>query len=63
LSCLQAQREVIKAEHPDITFGEIGRLLGERWGAISEEEKKIYTKQAEADKARYEKEMKAYKRY
>eukprot|EP00958_Prasinococcus_capsulatus_P019594 scaffold2437_cov395-Prasinococcus_capsulatus_cf.AAC.5 len=93
----QAQREVIKAEHPDITFGEVRPVLADflaRGGVLSARRKRRSTQsklyvlaepmksygiswdceaerlaepsmllEQEADKARYEKEMKAYKRY
>ena len=45
------QRPVIKAAHPDANFGELGRMLGETWHAMSDEEKAPYVKQAEAKAA------------
>ena len=35
----QAQRESVKADNPGIAFGEIGKVLGERWKALSAEGK------------------------
>jgi len=37
-------REKVKAENPDITFGQIGKKLGEMWRALSDEEKAEYKK-------------------
>ena len=31
---LQEQRPRMQAEHPDITFGELGRVLGESWRSL-----------------------------
>jgi len=56
----QEQREVVKAENPDITFGEIGKILGAKWKDLSEKEKKPYMKKAENDKKRYQAEIDAY---
>jgi hypothetical protein len=35
------QREKVKANQPDITFGEIGKVLGQQWSSMSEKEKKV----------------------
>ena len=32
----------VKEENPDLSFGEIGRLLGEMWRDLSDEEKEEY---------------------
>ncbi|ORY97785.1 high mobility group box domain-containing protein [Syncephalastrum racemosum] len=50
----QEQRTRAQQENPDATFGQIGKILGEMWGKMSDEEKKPYTDKAEADKKRYE---------
>ncbi|KAG0751912.1 hypothetical protein G6F57_017189 [Rhizopus arrhizus] len=55
----QDQRPNVKEENPKASFGEIGKILGERWKALSEEEKKPYLKKAEDDKKRYEDEKAA----
>ena len=39
---LKETRPKIKAEHPGITFADIGRRLGEAWRTITEEERKRY---------------------
>eukprot|EP00128_Syssomonas_multiformis_P014526 Colp12_sorted_trinity150504_noHs@19589 len=53
-------REKIKAENPDATFGQIGKLLGEKWASMTEKDKQPYVKKAEEDKKRYEKEIEKY---
>ncbi|EGC28702.1 hypothetical protein DICPUDRAFT_73755, partial [Dictyostelium purpureum] len=53
-------RPTIKAQNPSSTFGEIGSLLGQKWGQISADEKKKYEKMAQEDKKRWEIEKKQY---
>ena len=36
------QRPVLKAENPDITFGQMGKLLGEKWSSLSDAQKKVF---------------------
>jgi len=55
-----ANREKIKAENPGVTFGQIGKLLGAQYKALSDDEKAKYVKLATADKDRYKKELEAY---
>ncbi|GAA5803626.1 high mobility group box domain-containing protein [Helicostylum pulchrum] len=55
----QDQRSTVKEESPDATFGQIGKLLGEKWKSMSEEQKKPYALKAEIDKKRYESEKAA----
>ncbi|PNW88436.1 hypothetical protein CHLRE_01g029450v5 [Chlamydomonas reinhardtii] len=56
-----SNRDKVKAENPGIAFGEVGKLLGERWKAMSAEEKAPYDEMAAKDKVRYADAMKAYK--
>ena len=35
-------RPKLKEEEPDLTFGQIGKKLGEMWRALSDEEKEEY---------------------
>ncbi|EFP78745.1 Non-histone chromosomal protein 6 [Puccinia graminis f. sp. tritici] len=58
----QDWRERIKTENPDVSFGEIGRLLGLKWKGLSEEEKKPYEDMASRDKKRHEAEKAEYER-
>ncbi|GFH13253.1 HMG box domain-containing protein, partial [Haematococcus lacustris] len=51
----------IKAQHPGVKFGEVGKLLGERWKTVSASEKAVHEAAAKQDKERYQREMAAYK--
>lgn len=35
-------REQVKKDNPEITFGGVGKKLGEMWRALSEKEKAAY---------------------
>ena len=54
------KREEIKRQNPNASFGEIGKMMGDRWKAMSEDEKAPFVKQSEEDKARYLKEKQEY---
>jgi hypothetical protein len=54
------QRNKIKTDNPEATFGEIGRKVGEAWKALNDKQKAVYTKKAEQDKQRYESEFQTY---
>lgn len=34
-------RETLKQENPEVSFGELGKLLGSKWSGMSENEKKV----------------------
>ena len=51
-------REEVKKENPDAKAKDILHLLGEKWKALSDEEKTKYNDLAAKDKERYEKECK-----
>jgi hypothetical protein len=51
-------RKNIKEDNPDITFGEISKLLSEKWKNTDEEKRKIYAEKSEKDKERYNLEIK-----
>ncbi|CDR37371.1 CYFA0S01e10088g1_1 [Cyberlindnera fabianii] len=55
-----ANRDVVRADNPGISFGGVGKLLGEKWKALSADEKAPYEAKAEADKKRYETEKANY---
>uniref|UniRef100_A0A4W3GIM1 High mobility group protein 20A-like n=1 Tax=Callorhinchus milii TaxID=7868 RepID=A0A4W3GIM1_CALMI len=57
---LNEQRAKLKAEHPDLPFTEITKMLGTRWSQLSQEGKQKYIDEAEKDKKRYIEELKAY---
>ncbi|KAJ2890581.1 Non-histone chromosomal protein 6 [Coemansia aciculifera] len=47
------QRKTVQDENPDITFGQIGKILGDKWKSLSDAAKAPYNAQSEQDKARY----------
>lgn len=57
----QEKRTQIKNDHPDVGFGQVGKLLGEAWAALPEGGKKKYNELAAKDKIRYQKEIATYK--
>ncbi|VDC02285.1 unnamed protein product [Peniophora sp. CBMAI 1063] len=56
----QDHREQVKKDHPDASFGELGKILGGKWKEMDDDDKKPYIKQAAEDKARYEREKEEY---
>jgi len=54
------QRENVRAENPGIAFGQVGKVLGERWKALSDKQRAPYEAKAATDKKRYEDEKAAY---
>lgn len=55
-----ANRSRVKEENPDITFGEVAKLLSKEFKNISAEERAKYDKLALEDKERYKREMEDY---
>lgn len=53
-------RDIVRAENPGILFGQVGKMLGEKWKALTSEEKVPYDTKAETDKKRYEREKAEY---
>lgn len=56
------ERGGIKGQNPEYTVGDIAKELGKRWGLVDEATKSKYEAMAEKDKARYERDMNAYKK-
>jgi len=54
------QRENVREENPGISFGQVGKVLGERWKSLSESQRGPYEEKAKVDKKRYEDEKAAY---
>ncbi|KAF6200455.1 hypothetical protein GE061_004898 [Apolygus lucorum] len=52
------RRQMVMREHPNSSFAETTRILGRMWAKLTTQEKGKYTKRAEADKRRYEREIK-----
>ncbi|KAL8767506.1 MAG: hypothetical protein Q9209_006013 [Squamulea sp. 1 TL-2023] len=53
-------RESVREENPGISFGQVGKVLGEKWKALNSKQREPYETKAKADKERYEKEKTAY---
>ncbi|KAK8192646.1 Non-histone chromosomal protein 6 [Zalaria obscura] len=54
------QREKVREDNPGIKFGDVGKMLGEKWKGLSDKQKGPYEAKAAADKKRYEEEKAAY---
>jgi len=55
------ERPKVKETMQDSTVGEVAKELGRRWNECTDEQKSKYEALAAKDKARYEKEINAYK--
>ncbi|KAJ5924737.1 nonhistone chromosomal protein 6A [Penicillium verhagenii] len=53
-------RDAVREENPGITFGQVGKTLGDKWKALTESERKPYDEKAATDKKRYEDEKAKY---
>lgn len=53
-------RPQILAEYPGIKFVELGKVLGERWRALTPDEKKKFEAMAAQDKVRFQLEMQEF---
>jgi len=56
------QRSTVVKAHPGWKVSEVASELGRQWKSLPDAKKKTYEAKAVADKARYEREMKAYKK-
>ncbi len=54
------ERPRILLESPDMTFTDLGHVMGQRWRALSAEEKKKYEELANVDKKRFQDEITEY---
>jgi len=55
-------RELVNGANPEASFGELGKLLADKWKSIDDNGKKKYEVLATKDKERYQKEMEVYNR-
>ncbi|KAL9130882.1 MAG: hypothetical protein Q9217_001032 [Psora testacea] len=53
-------RDSVREENPGISFGQVGKVLGERWKALNATQRTPYEAKAKADKERYESEKASY---
>ncbi|KAJ0254040.1 FACT complex subunit SSRP1 [Hirschfeldia incana] len=57
----QMERDNIKKDNPGIGFGDVAKVLGDKWRQMSAEEKEPYEAKAQVDKKRYEDQISDYK--
>jgi len=55
------ERPKVRETNPKYTVGDVAKELGRRWNECTEDQKSKFEALAAKDKARYEKELKAYK--
>jgi N-methylhydantoinase A/oxoprolinase/acetone carboxylase beta subunit len=55
------RRPHVQQDHPDWKVGTIAQELGRCWKALSDEERSVYERKAQEDKARYDEEMRNYR--
>ncbi|KAL9002803.1 MAG: hypothetical protein Q9188_004288 [Gyalolechia gomerana] len=53
-------RDTVREENPGISFGQVGKVLGEKWKALNSKQREPYETKAKADKERYETEKASY---
>jgi len=53
--------ESYKKEHSKINVGEVSKILGGRWQALSDKDRAQYTEMNKVDKERYQEEMAVWK--
>ena len=51
---------ILHSDHLTCLVGQVGKVLGERWKALSDKQRQPYEAKAAADKKRYEDEKAAY---
>jgi hypothetical protein len=55
-----ANREIVKAQSPNLSFAEVAREIGARWKNLRQSDKAPYQTLADQDRARYEEEKRMY---
>lgn len=56
------ERAGMRAQNPNIGFGELTKIIAAKWKELPTEQKQKYINEADHDKERYEKEMASYKK-
>lgn len=54
-------RERVRQEYPQVSFGQLGMILGEKWKASSMGERRVYEEMEAQDLRRYEEEVARYR--
>ena len=54
-------RPEVRREHPDLSMGELSKIIGARWRGMGAEDKEQYEDKANEDKERYPREMEEYR--
>ncbi|KAJ2065577.1 Non-histone chromosomal protein 6 [Coemansia sp. S146] len=49
----KAMRKTVQEENPEVSFGQIGKILGDKWKNLSDAAKAPYNAESEKDKIRY----------
>eukprot|EP01089_Gocevia_fonbrunei_P009266 TRINITY_DN2138_c0_g1_i2.p1 TRINITY_DN2138_c0_g1~~TRINITY_DN2138_c0_g1_i2.p1 ORF type:complete len:231 (-),score=70.23 TRINITY_DN2138_c0_g1_i2:69-761(-) len=57
----QEKRGEIKQNNPDVSFGEVGKLLGQAWQKLSSDDRVPFENKSKEAKVRYQEELKKYK--
>lgn len=57
---LNANRDRVKQENPDLTFAEVTKRLASEWSSMNSDQKKAYLDEAEKEKEKYLKELHEY---
>ena len=55
-----AMRETFKANHPELSFGELSKFTSAMYAQLTPEEKAVWLERAEQDKLRFLREMQTY---
>ena len=58
---MNGERDRIKTENPAASFGELGKIAGQKWKEMDDASKEPYLTKASEDKARYEREKAEHK--
>lgn len=53
-------RKDVKASQPDLTFGEIAKVISVNWKALSDQQRAVWDEKAATDKVRFQKELAEY---
>lgn len=55
-------RAEVRAENPTASIGGIGKIMGQQWGQLGEEEKQVYQNQSDKAKITYQKALQKYQK-